>query len=877
VSSETNVTGPTGLEAVLPQPTPRRPFFGESHLPAVQEEARKRFYRDVAVLAFPTPSQAYRIADIDDKALYQRAPYSSQEGVKPFLPALADYPIVPAGARVAGERILNLTSYLSSDGRLVWQVPAGNWTILRFGRASTGQNTRPAPYPGLGLECDKFDPIALDGHFQAFVEPLLRELGRPNRGGAGWTMLHMDSWEMSSQNWTADFPEQFRTRRGYDLQRYLPVLTGRAVDGLEVSERFLWDLRQTAQELVVTNHAMHLRELAHRRGLGLSIEPYDMNPCADLTLGEAADVPMCEFWARGFGFNTDYSCFEAVSIAHTLARPIVAAESFTSLDRERWLLYPGALKAQGDWAFCAGVNRLVIHRYQHQPWLDRWPGMTMADIGVHWERTQTWWDLSAAYHLYLARCQSLLRRGLPVADICYLVAEGAPHVFRPPISATRGDPPERREYNFDGCASEVLLERVSMKNGRLVLPDGMSYCVLVLPKFDTMTPKLLSKIKQLVADGATVIGDPPRKSPGLSGYPNCDAEVLRLSEELWGGITRPTDDAGSQSLKYVSGPVERRFGNGRIVWAQPTSSNAAPSVSSTTINLEIYPSYDQVKWLLNISGVPPDFESDGPLRYTHRADGKTQIYFVANSTNQPVDARATFRVDGLQPEWWDPVSVDHRDLPRFSFHEGRTTVPLHFEPYESAFVVFRKRGRRSSADGDNRLPVTTVTEISGPWEMAFQPGRGAPERLTSEALFDWSKDPDPRVHFFSGIATYTTHFDWNPHSVPGMPGTRLFLDLGLVEVMAGVQLNGQDLGIVWTAPPRLEATKALKAGSNRLVVRVANLWPNRLIGDASPTPDDRLTWTTWNPLTSGTPLLSSGLLGPVRVVMERQPGARAAN
>ena len=362
VAAETNVAGPARFSAILPRAQPQKPFFGEGALPSELEAARKAFYRDVAVLAFPTPKKNARIPDIDEKALYVRAPYSSQPGVKPFLPAPAGFDEPPADACIPTAQVLDLSARLAPDGRLDWEVPAGDWTILRFGRTSTGQNTRPAPLPGLGLESDKFDPAALDAHFAAFIGSLLKTVGPPQKAGAGWTMLHMDSWEMSSQNWTADFRGEFHKRRGYDLQPYLPAMTGRVVGSRALSERFLWDLRQTAQELVVENHARHLRELGRRHGFGLSIEPYDMNPCADLALGGVADVPMCEFWAKGYGFDTEYSCFEAVSIAHTLGRPVVAAESFTSGDGERWRLYPGALKAQGDWAFCAGINRLVFHR-----------------------------------------------------------------------------------------------------------------------------------------------------------------------------------------------------------------------------------------------------------------------------------------------------------------------------------------------------------------------------------------------------------------------------------------------------------------------------------------------------------------------------------
>ncbi|MBN1420548.1 MAG: hypothetical protein JXP34_17350, partial [Planctomycetes bacterium] len=511
--SERRMAGPRRFDAVLPQPP-----------------AKEGFYRDIAVLAFPAPAGDERIPDIAEKALYARGHYSSEPGVRSWIPVPAR-PAEPAAERViAKDRMIDLTGRMDDSGRLTWDVPAGEWIAMRFGRTSTGANTRPAPLPGLGLECDKLDAKALEAHFDAYIGTLMRDIGPLT--GKSLTSLHIDSWEMGPQNWTAAFPEEFRRRRGYDPIPYLPVLSGRVVGGISISERFLWDLRQTVAELILENYAGRLRDLAHRHGMRLSIEPYDGTPCDDLTLGARADVPMCEFWSDTF--DTTFSCTQASSIAHVYGRSIVAAEAFTAGSGERWLRHPGNLKALGDWAFCQGVNRFVFHRYAHQPWLDRRPGMTMGPYGIHYERTQTWWDFTPAYHDYLGRCQFLLQQGLWVADICYLAPQGAPHVFRPPTSARRGDPPDRLGYNFDGCTPEALLERAMVRDGRIVFPDGMRYRLLVLPDAETMTPALLRKIADLVRDGAAVLGSRPLASPSLSDYPSCDDEVRRIGGELWG-------------------------------------------------------------------------------------------------------------------------------------------------------------------------------------------------------------------------------------------------------------------------------------------------------------------------------------------------------
>jgi len=902
VAAAEEAAGPGRFDAALPQPRRRPAFFGDGALPPELEKAKNNYYRDVAVLAFPTPAAGPPIADIDEKALYVRAPYSSQPGVKPFLPAPADFPALPAGAAIETSRIVDLTGLLTADGRLAWDVPASRWTILRFGRTSTGANTRPAPVPGLGLECDKLDKAALDAHYDAFVGALLREIGpRRTDGGAGWTMLHIDSWEMGAQNWTGAFREEFRRRRGYDPLPYLPTITGRIVESLEISERFLWDLRQTAQELVVENHALYLKELGRRNGFGLSIEPYDMTPCADMTLGTVADVPMGEFWL--YGFHTAHSVIEAASLAHTGAKRIVAAEAFTSSDAEAWRAHPASMKALGDWALAAGVNRIVFHRYQNQAGLDKQPGMTMGPYGVHWERTQTWWDMAPAFHTYLARSQFLLRQGLPVADVCYLVAEGSPHVFRAPASALRGNPPDRLGYNFDGCAPETLREAAAVENGRIVFPDGMSYRVLVLPERETMTPALLRKIRDLVAAGAIVVGPRPRKSPSLSGSPACDAEVKSMADALWG-------DCDGE------GVTEHAYGQGRVVWMRGTKTGVAltgaespgstPSDKTTwdvgappLSEPEQYGDFGVIADVLERMAVPPDFASDVPLRYIHRRDGEAEIYFVANPENRALEANAVFRVRGKQPEVWDAVTGEILVLSQFTTKDGLTSVPLRFEPHQSFFLVFRKpAGKAASPAGQNFSAVAEVSVLSGPWEVSFDPKWGGPKKITLENLDDWSRRPEIGIKYYSGTAAYRKTFDL-PKSAAALSkasstGTRVWLNLGTVKNIARVRLNGHDLGVVWCDPWRVEVTAALKPNGNILEIQVANLWPNRLIGDeqepadaeygkggnlirwpewltkGEPRPSPRrLTFATWKHFTKDSPLLPSGLLGPVSIRIAR--------
>ena len=864
VASQTNFAGPLEFSDTLPRPQPRLPYFGEGTLTPELKAEWKSFYRDVAVLAFPTPDRLGRISEADEKALYYREPYSSKAGVKPFLPAPAEFPPLAANQCIDTNAVIDLTAKLSPDGRLNWDAPPGKWTIMRFGRTITGQTTRPAPMPGLGFESDKFEDAALDAHFASFLGKLISETGPHKNSDRGLTMLHFDSWEMGSQNWSEHFRAQFQRRRGYDPIKFLPAYAGLVVGTPELTERFLWDVRQTAGELVIENHVRHLRELAHQHGLRLSVEPYDLNPAGDLALGAEADVPMCEFWADADPFNTTFSCVEATSIAHTHGKPVVGAEAFTGGGTLSWSRHPGSMKDQADWAFATGINRLTFHRYQHQPWTNRVPGMTMGDIGTQYERTQTWWEMSGAWHEYLARCQYLLRQGLPVADILYLAPEGAPNVFRPPPSALAGDRvmPDRKGYNFDGIDAATLIQRVKVRGGNLVLPDGMSYRVLVLPETETMTPELLTKIRDLKKAGATIIGSRPQKSPSLVNYPECDAKVKRIADEIWGdapAVAHPND-----------------------VFTPP------------------YPNYSTVAKRLAAMNVSPDFTDSMPyayslpLRYNHRHLKKAEIYFISNPSHSRQEANCIFRVAGKQPELWDAITGKTRPLPDFKFTaDGRTEIPLRFEGYGSYFVVFRHHsGAKIVKEKNvNFYDFETNSVINGPWEVTFQAGRGAPEGIVLEQLGSWSDQTNSGVKYFSGEAVYHKKIVLPAELVTGR--SPLLLDLGRMEVMAEVTLNGHRFDTLWCAPFRVDVSSAAKPGDNLLEIKVVNLWPNRLIGDAQlppdsarsaggmatawpqwllegkPSPTGRIAWASHEPYQTNSPLLPSGLLGPVTVQINK--------
>jgi len=862
VSSTINVSGDSSYILRLPLPSPKQPYFGEGGFTAGLKKQWNDFYEDVAVLAFPTPSISKKILDTDEKALYYRAPYSSVGGVKQFLPTAVIYETLPAAAVIASEKILDLTRYLKAGGLLNWKVPPGNWTIMRFGSRNNGAVTRPAPMPGLGFECDKFDTVALNAHLEQYIGKLLQKIGKPDpllQGGL--KKIHMDSWEMGAQNWTQQFRQEFLKRRGYDPLPYYPAYEGGIVNSIECSERFLWDLRQTAQELVLENHAQHLKNYAHRNNLKLSIEPYDMNPAADLALGAVADVPMCEFWSRYYGYNTSFSCVEAVSTAHVNGSALVPAEAFTAEKNEGWKQYPGAMKDQGDWAFAAGINRLVYHTFQSQTLPDNLkPGMTMGPYGVHWDRSQTWWPMAGAYHKYVSRCQYILQQGMAVADILYLTPEGSPHVFLPPSSALSGEEPvrDRRGYNFDGCSPGQLVNATVQQN-QIVFPGGAVYRLLVLPAVKTMTPALLEKIKNLIDAGAIVVGNPPEKSPSLSGYPACDESIRALAREVWGTAAMP------------AGLTAHMYGKGKIYWG---------SVLATAAE-NLYPPYAVTAKLLKDSNQPEDFETTGDLRYTHRKLAASDIYFVSNKQDHFLKTDCRFRSGNSNPSLWDPLTGITRPVYEFSIENGQTIIPLQFDAHQSFFIVFKNEPAPAHAEHQINFPSQeTIGYLNAAWTVSFDTTWGGPQNCRFDTLTDWTQRPEPGIRYYSGIATYRQTFDAEEIKVNKV--NRIWLDLGEVKNMAKVRLNGKDFGVLWTAPWRVDITASLKRKGNLLEIEVSNLWPNRLIGDEQ-LPDDgikddqwpdwllnntkrtsgRFTFTTYKHYQKDAPLLKSGLIGPV--------------
>jgi predicted GH43/DUF377 family glycosyl hydrolase len=437
-----------------------------------------------------------------------------------------------------------------------------------------------------------------------------------------------------------------------------------------------------------------------------------------------------------------------------------------------------------------------------------------------------------------------------VSDILYLTPEGGPQVFLPPpsaLNAAESRLPDKKGYSFDGCSPNILMDRAEVKDGRIVFPGGTSYRMLVLPRFATMTPKLLKKITQLVQAGAVVYGVPPTASPSLSGYPQCDTKVQELANQLWGDST----------------PTVRHLGQGRII----LDADAGEAE-------ELYPAYAATAAVLEQMKVPQDFQSDGPVRYGHRQTASADIYFIANTSNQAMETSCTFRVQQGLPQLWDPVTAEIRPLPQFTHEERTTSVPVTFQPLQSFFIIFPRNAASKPAaiaslvNFPKSKPVST---IEGAWQVSFNPKWGGPENITFDRLQDWSQHSERGIKYYSGIATYRKSFD-----LPRQPGNRIYLDLGIVHDMARVKLNGKDLGVVWCAPWRVDISNAIKPGKNQLEIEVANRWSNRLIGDATLPPEERLTKSYVSQFKKDSPLLPSGLIGPVQLLVDPAVGATTA-
>ena len=980
-----------------------------------------------------------------------------------------DQEILPDDQEIKNELIIdpstviNITKNLLEEGRLVWNAPVGNWTILRIGHTCTGTKTAGAPGSAYGLEIDKFNKGAVDFYFRTFLEKLFGKLkpfiSNPLKG------ILIDSWEIGKQNWSLNFAAEFKEKRNYDITPWLPALTGRIVKSTEHTEKFLWDIRKTHADLVADNYYGQFRIRCKEYKLALFAQPNGDGVFDSLQVGQQPASSLAEFWTR-YVPGTLNVCKQAVSIAHGYGKRIVAAEAFTGMpSTSRWTEYPYALKNQGDHIYSLGINRFVFHVFVHQPYTSGLPGMTMGPYGTHFDRNSTWIEQSKGWINYITRTQFLLQQGLPVCDICYFKGED-PASGIPDINYV--DPPTPRNLAGDVIGPEVLVSRIKIENNRIVLPDGMSYSIMIMAPVKKISLQVLSKLKDLVFKGMNlIVTSKPTNVPGLEDELNA-SRINDLTKELWGAL----DGMNTK---------ERSHGKGKIYWNKPFAE------------------------ILATHKITPDFEftakkRDAAIHFTHRKTADAEIYFISNHLRRGESIVCNFRFYNKKPEIWNAETGEVFEVALYEIKGDRIFIPVELDPSGSLFIIFRNRmilpsytsvfqnsseiistktfteathdvypkltnsftialwvkpdthsehpkgvivfppeaeisygkghaacgfaagqngvrvferekgpnrdarqvitskqslqgwthiavryeqGKPSlfingtvagTSDGSGKivhpgldtrptdelisagfegnhtkpelykealsnetilqlfkkglpaveLPSTIIlkrtgskivkavawengnyllkdnkkttqlqikhckeVKIENPWQVSFPVNSGAPSSIQLEKLNSLHLHPEFGVKHFSGTATYITSFEF----AGKIPEQKVLLDLGRVEIVADVKVNGKALGILWKEPFRIDITKAIISGNNKLEILVTNLWPNRMIGDEhlpkeneydengfiikfpdwylsdKPKPGERITFSAWNNFKKTDPLLESGLLGPVRLLI----------
>ncbi|MGD0772894.1 MAG: glycosyl hydrolase [Candidatus Solibacter sp.] len=734
---------------------------------------------------------------------------------------------------------VDLTSAIDAAGRLRWKAPPGKWTVLRYVCVNTGERLKvPSPHSD-GLATDHLNGAATKRSVQYVVDRLKPALGDLHQ--TALKNLYLASYEVQGQIWTPDFLAQFQRRRGYDLKPFLPVLRGGLVDGEEVTDRVRYDFDKTMGELLVDEFYGAAAEVAHQAGVVLESEaggpgpPIHRVPVDALKALGTVDVVRGEFWPWRPLVRSMWVIKETASAAHIYGKRRVHMESFTS--SYHWQESLAFLKAAADRAFCDGMNHVVWHTASHQPPEAGKPGWVYG-AGTHLSQNRIWWPMAKPFLDYLGRSSFLLQQGRFVGDVLYYYGDQGYNF----VKAKAVDPSLGFGYDYDVTNEDVILHRLGARDGKLTLPDGMTYEVLVLPDREDIDLPVLRRLVDLVQGGATVIGPKPQRSVGFSGYPQRDVEVRELASKLWG----PCDG------KTV---FTHSYGKGKVVWGRT------------------------LRDVLKERGVGPDFTFQSPradtdLDFIHRHTPEAEIYFVRNKQNRWEEVTATFRVQGLQPEIWFPESGEIVRYPLSSRVPGGASVPLRFAPEGAMFVVFRKgaaqpgitsvsrdhlalpidaggapfpavdwlrslafesgaydlelAGRRHKRFQVGALPA--AAEITGPWTVHFPDGWGAPPTVSFPKLISWTEHADPGVRYFSGIAEYQTQFSLGPDWLSRQ--RHVFLDLGRLWAAAEVWVNGRPSGVLWKQPYRADITAAVHAGSNELRVRVANDWANRLIGDA---------------------------------------------
>ncbi|OQP38614.1 glycoside hydrolase family 2 [Niastella yeongjuensis] len=883
VFSVTTIEGGKKVEITLPQP------------------AYKLLYKDIAVQAFKEPAGFL----LKDSAI-------KNWGIKSFNQSFGfrgTYPLYKLREEdvekentkgIATTGIVDLTA-TCKDGVLNWDVPAGKWTIIRYGWTCTGASTSTNSDGWEGLSLDHLNPQAFKKFSADVIVPLIETA---KSAGNSLHFLQTDSWEMGNVGWTNNFPAEFKKFRGYNLFPYLPVLAGYVVGTVEQSNRFLHDYRQTIGDCVATYHYQLFSDLAHARGLGIHPEsggPHSA-PVDALKVMAINDFPQGEFWATSNTHRVKDDerlvVKQSASVAHTNAKRYVGAEGPTTIGPQ-WERAPRELKANIDRVFCSGVNRIVWHTFTSSPKEFGLPGNEYF-AGTHLNPNVTWWKQAGDFINYLNRCSYLLAQGLFVGDVLYYYGDDVPSfVF------TKEDIKDLAlGYDWDKCSKDALLKNVTVRDHTLLFRDGTSYRLLVLPNEKSIDLALLRKLELLVKAGLTIIAPRPVKSNSMTDFPLADKEIAAIAARMWGKID------GMQI-------TENKYGNGKVIFGK--------DVNTVLKEMQVLPDF-------SFAGT----RSETAIDYIHRKGKEADIYFLSNRFAQKgindfefrytstlpdrfEQVECAFRVSGMVPEVWDPVTGEIKEIEVWREEKGRTVIPLFFEPEGSKFIIFRKKVTAPhvvsiAIDGKSFFPgnqqqesnqpsidfniagsamaavvtkpgnyrVTwsngtvntidatqpvTIVPVTGPWQIRFDTAWGGPAQIKVDTLQSWTVFFDPGVKYYSGTAVYNKKFTISNEHVKD---AKVMLDLGNVLEMASLTINGKKLPVRWCAPFQYEVTGYIHAGENEMEVTVVNLWPNRLIGDSKLPEWQRRTKTNvkkFDQPDADKYLRPSGLLGPVTLQM----------
>jgi hypothetical protein len=824
--SEKKITGNNKITTKLELPTNRR-----------------NFYKDIAILAFPVEENNKTdevITDLNLKLGYHELGGSAPD-TRFLLNNISRNNRITENKKtfiVKKKDIINLSSKMDEAGNLSWDVPAGEWAILRIGYTCTDSHVSTASGEWQGSVLDYMSREAFDFYWNDVVEPIFKAAG--DHVGTTLKYMETDSWECGGMNWTDNFPEEFKNYRDYDLINYLPIVAGYVIEDIKTSHAFLADFRKTIGDLVAYNHYSLFAEYAHIHNMG--IQPESAGPHAGPLDGIKnygfSDIVMSEFWSPSpHRPNPENRFFlkQASSAAHIYGKKIIGAESFTTIgphwNDELW----HDQKSAFDHEICAGLNRVYFHTFTCSPPEMGLPGQEYF-AGTHVNPQVTWWNQSGAFIDYIHRTQLIVQNGKFVADILYYYGDHVPNVFPYKHSDPAGAMPG---FDYDVTDENILL-KLKMNNDMIVVPGGLKYRVLVLPDHKVLSLAVLKKVEELLKQGAQVIGYKPEKLVSLTGGETAQKEFHELADKIWG--ENPAEKG------------EEKYGNGIVSWGVTAREYLLSKGLSTDFNI-----------------IGNDNKTD--YSFIHYRVGESDIWFVSNQTTERKKITCQFRVSGKQPELWDALNGETLEAQAFTQKDGLTNMPVTLEPYGAVFVVFDRNIERDEEGSANRNypDYKVVQNIEGEWDVSFDPEWGGPASVVFQELTDWSEHADEGIKYYSGMAVYNKTFNLGSEQ---QEGTKYFLQLGNVQDVgiAEVTVNGKYKGVLWTKPFRTEISNDLKKGKNEMEIKVINSWYNRIAGDEMSPENNRFTSTNIvlkhdyrGRSREVIPLEPSGLLGPVLI------------